>query len=62
MNHHDELKPTLAVVTLGAPPPGQSPVVASGQLFRHGNLLRIEHAGQCYQLRVTRENKLILTK
>jgi hemin uptake protein HemP len=62
MSHSDELKPTLAVVSLGTPSPGQAPVVASGQLFRHGNLLRIEHAGQCYQLRVTRENKLILTK
>jgi hemin uptake protein HemP len=24
--------------------------------------VEIEHAGQCYLLRVTRENKLILTK
>lgn len=34
----------------------------SRQLFRGGNTVQIAHAGQCYQLRLTRENKLILTK
>jgi len=34
----------------------------SRQLLGGKNLIEIEHAGQRYQLRVTRENKLILTK
>ncbi|GBG03132.1 hypothetical protein AZSI13_24590 [Azospira sp. I13] len=62
MNHGNEIKPTLAVVTVDSPPPGQAPVLASRQLFRGNNTVCIEHAGQCYLLRLTRENKLILTK
>jgi hemin uptake protein HemP len=36
--------------------------LTSRELFRHGNTVRIEHAGQTYWLRLTRGNKLILTK
>ncbi len=36
--------------------------IDSRQLLDGKNLIEIEHAGQRYQLRVTRENKLILTK
>lgn len=54
--------PTLATVPLHAPAAGQLPSIASDQLFRQGTTLRIEHAGQVYQLRLTRENRLILTK
>jgi hemin uptake protein HemP len=36
--------------------------INSQQLLGGQNMLRIEHAGQRYILRVTRENKLILTK
>ncbi|WP_371325197.1 hemin uptake protein HemP [Dechloromonas sp. ZY10] len=36
--------------------------IDSRQLLAGRNLIEIEHAGQRYQLRVTRENKLILTK
>ncbi len=36
--------------------------IDSQQLLRGASVVEIEHAGQCYQLRVTRENKLILTK
>lgn len=36
--------------------------VDSKELLRGNNTVEIEHAGQCYLLRVTRENKLILTK
>ena len=37
--------------------------VDSRQLLAPGQTtLTIDHAGQCYLLRVTRENKLILTK
>lgn len=57
-----ETKPTLATLVVEPPASGQLPLIAADQLFRQGNTLRIEHAGQIYQLRVTRENKLILTK
>lgn len=43
----------------------QAPVrrrVDSQELLRGAACVEIEHAGQCYVLRVTRENKLILTK
>ena len=38
------------------------PPVSSEQLLRGATTLEIDHAGQRYVLRVTRENKLILTK
>jgi hemin uptake protein HemP len=38
------------------------PPVSSEQLLRGATALEIDHAGQRYLLRVTRENKLILTK
>jgi len=34
----------------------------SAELFKGNTVVEIEHAGQRYLLRVTRENKLILTK
>lgn len=37
-------------------------VLNSRQLFRDGDIVYIEHEGERYQLRRTRENKLILTK
>ncbi len=52
-------KATLVVVPLM---PEQPPSIDSRQLFRNHRLVQIEHAGQHYQLRLTRENKLILTK
>lgn len=54
--------PTLATVPVAAPPPGQLPLIVSEELFRQGTTLRIAHSGQIYQLRLTRENRLILTK
>lgn len=51
--------PSLAVVSVR---PGEPPSVASDQLFRRDNTLRIHHGDQVYTLRVTRDNKLILTK
>lgn len=36
--------------------------VGSEEILRGRNAVEIEHAGQRYLLRVTRENKLILTK
>lgn len=38
------------------------PRMGSEQILRGANTVEIEHAGQRYLLRVTRENKLILTK
>lgn len=44
-------------------PRGLSPQrIASGTLLGGGNELVIEHAGQEYRLRLTRNDKLILTK
>ena len=57
-----ETRPTLATVPLAPPSGGQLPLIVSDHLFCQGTTLRIEHGGQIYQLRVTRENKLILTK
>lgn len=47
-----------------ARPPANAEVVtvSSQALFRGARTLCIEHAGQRYLLRITRENKLILTK
>ncbi|CAO3361258.1 hemin uptake protein HemP [Azospirillum melinis] len=38
------------------------PVVESGRLMSGSREIVIQHAGQSYRLRVTRANKLILTK
>jgi hemin uptake protein HemP len=38
------------------------PHVHSSDLLRGANLILIEHAGDRYYLRMTRNNKLILTK
>ena len=44
-------------------PPGNARLrLDSSQLLQGAQAVEIEHAGQCYLLRVTRENKLILTK
>jgi hemin uptake protein HemP len=40
----------------------ETKTLTSRELFRQGNTVRIEHAGQIYWLRLTRGNKLILTK
>ena len=62
-----ELRPTprLGLVPRAAerPVPGQQPRLRSEDLFQHGNNeLLIEHQGECYRLRLTRHNKLILNK
>lgn len=56
------LQPNLEVSLVAPPPAGMPPLVTSQQLFGEQNTLRIAHGGQCYLLRITRENKLILTK
>ena len=42
--------------------PADRPRIPSHNLLQGATSVEIEHAGQCYLLRVTRENKLILTK
>lgn len=42
--------------------PDNRPRIPSHNLLQGATSVEIEHAGQCYLLRVTRENKLILTK
>lgn len=44
------------------PTPPQRRRVDSEQLLQGAAAVEIDHAGQLYLLRVTRENKLILTK
>lgn len=46
----------------GGPAGDATLIVPSGALFRGARTVCIEHAGQRYLLRITRENKLILTK
>lgn len=43
-------------------PLDQIPRIASHSLLEGGNLVMIDHAGISYFLRMTRNNKLILTK
>ncbi|MFZ5757487.1 MAG: hemin uptake protein HemP [Pseudomonadota bacterium] len=45
-----------------AAPRKEPPVVDSGTLLQGAGELRIEHDGSVYTLRLTRQNKLILTK
>ncbi|HYG87346.1 MAG TPA: hemin uptake protein HemP [Azospirillum sp.] len=42
--------------------PDEAGVVDAAQLLRGAGEVLIRHAGQTYRLRVTRANKLILTK
>lgn len=52
----------LPVHPAASAPSAQRPRVDSEALLRGAAALEIDHAGQTYLLRVTRENKLILTK
>jgi len=54
--------PTRPAQTTPTAESRQAPPVSSEQLLRGATTLAIDHAGQRYLLRVTRENKLILTK
>lgn len=42
--------------------PAIRPRIDSQQILQGAQVVEIDHAGQRYQLRITRENKLILTK
>lgn len=52
-------KPTLVVVSVQ---PDMPPRIDSSQLLRGQRTIEIEHGEQRYTLRVTKDNKLILTK
>jgi len=52
-------KPTLVVVSVQ---PELPPRIESAQLLRGQRTVEIEHGEQRYTLRVTKDNKLILTK
>ena len=43
-------------------PPSPSRVIDARTLFNQANVVLIEYKGACYQLRQTRNGKLILTK
>lgn len=45
-------------------PPTENPtkLVSSDEILGGGNEIQIEHKGMIYRLRVTRQDKLILTK
>lgn len=55
-------QPKPPVQTLASSPSSQRSRIPSHNLLQGASSVEIEHAGQCYLLRVTRENKLILTK
>lgn len=53
---------TQSAITLMPGENGQPPLISTEQLFQDQNIVRIAHEGSYYLLRLTRENKLILTK
>ncbi len=50
----------LGVAAQTAEPAGLT--LHTRELFRQGAVVQIRHGGQTYQLRLTRQDKLILTK
>lgn len=60
MEKHAE--PDCKTPPAAGPGPGKVRHVRSTDLFRDGRCLIIEHAGQSYCLRLTRNERLILTK
>ena len=62
MSNESQTMSAGAVLTLTPGSNGQPPLITSEQLFKDQNMLQIAHEGSLYLLRITRENKLILTK
>lgn len=59
-NHLDaDLEPAGVVVAAALPSPGH---LDSGELFRSGDEVVVVHKGEQYRLRITRNEKRILTK
>jgi hemin uptake protein HemP len=57
-----EKTPKPPAASLAPQDSGNCPRLLSADIFKGSAMVEIEHAGQRYLLRVTRENKLILTK
>jgi hemin uptake protein HemP len=57
MTTGDPTKPAMPKV-----PAEEPPTISSRELLGERGLLRIEHGGEIYVLRVTRNRRLILTK
>jgi hemin uptake protein HemP len=57
-----EAQPKTPLTTAPADSSAIRPRLESEEILRGNTTVEIEHAGQRYLLRVTRENKLILTK
>ena len=57
-----EAPPKLPLSTMPSTSSMPRPRIESEEILRGNSTVEIEHAGQRYLLRVTRENKLILTK
>ncbi len=50
------------ISTSSTPTPRRFPTIDSTRLFAVGREIRISHEGEEYRLRITSNNKLILTK
>jgi len=59
MNTSQSFKPRFAA---SVERPAARPRLNSQELFRHSNEIVIEHHGEEYRLRLTRNDKLILNK
>ena len=57
-----EPAPEVAPAEAGPPASPDSPVLRSRDLFRRGREVLIVHRDEVYRLRITRADKLILTK
>jgi hemin uptake protein HemP len=57
--HEDRAQATAGERGADAPPPR---ILRAEELFRGGQEIWIEHAGDRYRLRITRRNRLILQK
>lgn len=62
MNMAQHQKPQPTSPAAASPQAGQPLQVKSSDLLRGQTMVEIEHGGQRYTLRVTRQDKLILTK
>ncbi|RLJ68061.1 hemin uptake protein HemP [Sulfurisoma sediminicola] len=62
MQPRDPLQPSIAACRTGAAKAGAPLCLDAAALFATGREVRIVHAGEVYLLRLTRQNKLILTK
>ena len=61
MHGRDQDPPETEPPAEAATPTAQEPIAAS-EILQGASVLHIEHNGEIYTLRVTRNNRLILTK